>query len=290
MREISSVIFSPKQLDKTLRKIRITFQDKKSFCAWSWRFTTFQGDGGRGGVRYTSASHFQVLSFVWFCGCAPILAGMQIVCRSWDPWQTTHQSFWPSRVSADQMHRPLQTAKQWNLWWQWPTMIPASLEISWTFSVPGFWHRRSLSEYEYEYGKKAALLFMTKLSNYWGMEPQICSIAMSYNTGQKACSISRVQEFPNCGLTTTKAILSVKPFQSRGMNSVNLWINDSFRKMHWLGSFWQHVNRFHIYLICGEWNADGSHGCCCPNLTFIWFVPILLPPPQASSDLHLIES
>ena len=30
-----------------------------------------------GGVRYTSASHFQVLSFVWFCGCAPILAGMQ---------------------------------------------------------------------------------------------------------------------------------------------------------------------------------------------------------------------
>ena len=198
--------------------------------------------------------------------------------------------FWPSRVSADQMHRPLQTAKQWNLWWQWPTMIPASLEISWTFSVPGFGHRRSLSEYEYEYGKKAALLFMTKLSNYWGMEPQICSIAMSYNTGQKACSISRVQEFPNCGLTTTKAILSVKPFQSRGMNSVNLWINDSFRKMHWLGSFWQHVNRFHIYLICGEWNADGSHGCCCPNLTFIWFVPILLPPPQASSDLHLIES
>ena len=141
--------------------------------------------------------------------------------------------------------------------------------------------------------KKRALLFMTKLSNYWGMEPQICSIAMSYNTGQKACSLSRVQEFPNCGLTTTKAILSVKPFQSRGMNSVNLWINDSFTTIHWVGStpnIFANMSIDFTY-ICGKWNADGSHGCCCPNLTFIWFVPILLPPkPQASSDLHLIES
>lgn len=184
---------------------------------------------GVGGVRYTSASHFQVLSFVWFCGCAPILAGMQKPVDHGTLGKQPIKAFGHQESLQTRCTRPLQTAKQWNLWWQWPTMIPASLEISWTFSVPGFGHRRSLSEYEYEYGKKAALLFMTKLSNYWGMEPQICSIAMSYNTGQKACSISRVQEFPNCGLTTTKAILSVKPFQSRGMNSVNLWINDSFR-------------------------------------------------------------
>lgn len=63
------------QLDKTLRKIRITFQDKKSFCVWSWRFTTFQGMGGF--EVYTSASHFQVLKCMIQIGCAPILAGMQ---------------------------------------------------------------------------------------------------------------------------------------------------------------------------------------------------------------------
>lgn len=287
MREISSVIFSP-STRQNVEKNQDHVPGQKEFLRLELKIHDFSGDGGFRGVHISQPfPSTEMYDSNRMCSDPGWHAKAS---RSWDPWQTTHQSFWPSRVSADQMHRPLQTAKQWNLWWQWPTMIPASLEISWTFSVPGFGHRRSLSEYEYEYGKKAALLFMTKLSNYWGMEPQICSIAMSYNTGQKACSISRVQEFPNCGLTTTKAILSVKPFQSRGMNSVNLWINDSFRKMHWLGSFWQHVNRFHIYLICGEWNADGSHGCCCPNLTFIWFVPILLPPPQASSDLHLIES
>lgn len=64
--------FHPNNSTKRWEKLRITFQDKKSFWGWSWRFTTFQGMGV-GGVRYTSASHFQVLSFVWFCGCAPIL-------------------------------------------------------------------------------------------------------------------------------------------------------------------------------------------------------------------------
>ena len=132
MREISSVIFSPKQLDKTLRKTQDHVPGQKEFLRLELKIHDFSGDGGWRCTVHISQPFpsTEFCMILWMCSDPAKTAGMQIACRSWDPWQTTHQSFWPSRVSADQMHRPLQTAKQWNLWWQWPTMIPASLEIS----------------------------------------------------------------------------------------------------------------------------------------------------------------
>lgn len=92
MREISSVFFF------TFNSTKVDLSQDHvpglcNLCVWSWRFTTGRGMGV-GGVRLHQPAISKYCTEMYdsvdvLRSCDP--AGMQIACRSWDPWQTTHQ-------------------------------------------------------------------------------------------------------------------------------------------------------------------------------------------------------